>query len=243
MIPYVPAVTVQQMMEIDRLMMQVYGIQLQQMMENAGRALAELCRLKLAGSVANKKICVAVGPGNNGGGGLVAARHLSNWGAEVIVLFTFDNQTKLKKIPAAQLEILQNLPVSLVSPQKYLKFVDWCAFDYILDAILGYGINREAQGVTAEIINLINQCNLPVISLDIPSGIEASGGKVYEPAVRASETLTLALPKRGMYAPQARRLCGDIYLADISVPPLLYNQLGIKVPPLFAQQMIVPLNA
>ena len=79
----IPALTTEQMIEVDRLMTDCYGITLTQMMENSGRNLALLAKEMLGGEVMHKKICIMVGNGNNGGGGLVAARHLSNWGAEV----------------------------------------------------------------------------------------------------------------------------------------------------------------
>jgi NAD(P)H-hydrate epimerase len=81
----IPFITTQQMVEVDRLMIEAYDIQLIQMMENAGRNLAELGRRMLGGDVRSKRIAVLCGAGNNGGGGMVAARHLHNWGADILL--------------------------------------------------------------------------------------------------------------------------------------------------------------
>ena len=95
----IPLITTQQMIEVDRLMVAEFGIQLIQMMENAGKNLAELSRRMLGGDVYSKRIAVLCGAGNNGGGGMVAARHLHNWGAEVALIVTA-NQDQIKGVPA-----------------------------------------------------------------------------------------------------------------------------------------------
>ncbi len=103
-----PALTAAQMMEVDRLAIEAYGIQLIQMMENAGRALAEQASRVLGGSPAGRKIVVLCGAGNNGGGGMVAARHLHNRGAQVSVVLAA-KQIRLKEAPAHQWNLLFNL--------------------------------------------------------------------------------------------------------------------------------------
>lgn len=105
----IPIVTTEQMREVDRLMIEKYGIQLIQMMENAGHNLAKLTRRFLENSVVGKHILIACGKGGNGGGGFVAARHLYNWGAEVTVLI--EAEDLLKNIPKIQWEILKTLPL------------------------------------------------------------------------------------------------------------------------------------
>jgi len=100
----IPVVNTAEMREVDRLMIEKYGIQLLQMMENAGRNLAELARRFLDGSVSGKQIIVVAGKGNNGGGVLVAARHLYNWGAQITVLLQTE---ELSGIPELQWNILK----------------------------------------------------------------------------------------------------------------------------------------
>jgi NAD(P)H-hydrate epimerase len=161
------------MVEVDRLMIDSYGISLLQMMENAGRNLALLAKQMLNDEMIHKKICVVVGSGNNGGGGLVAARHLSNWGAEVTVLVATPTAS-LKPVAAQQLETVRQLPISVVFASNQAEFIDWCSYQLVIDAIFGYGINRPPEGVTAGIIQTINALDCPVLSLDAPSGLDAT---------------------------------------------------------------------
>ena len=224
----IPALTTDQMIEVDRLMTDCYGITLTQMMENAGRNLAILTRDMLGGEIQSRKICVFAGSGNNGGGGLVAARHLSNWGAEVTVILATPAD-RLKPIPEFQLEILRHLPISVVKAGSFMKFIEWDSCSFIIDAIFGYGLNREPSGLTARIIKKINEMNCQVLALDAPSGLDTSNGTKFEHIVEADATLTLALPKVGLLTPEAKKYVGELYIGDISVPPMLYSRLGIEI--------------
>jgi NAD(P)H-hydrate epimerase len=235
----IPALTTEQMNEVDRLMTDCYGITLTQMMENAGRNLAKLTRKMLGGDIQNRKICVFTGSGNNGGGGLVAARHLSNWGAEVTVILSTPAD-RLKPIPEFQLEIIRHLPISVVKAGSFMKFIEWNSCNFIIDAIFGYGLNREPAGLTAKIIKKINDLNCQVLSLDAPSGLDTSSGTKFEHIVEADATLTLALPKTGLLTPEAKKYMGKLYIGDISVPPILYSRLGVEVNTnLFARNAVV----
>ena len=111
--------------------------------------------------------------------------------------------------------------------------------DLIIDAILGYGLNRKSEGLIAETIEKINYMNCPVISLDTPSGLDTNKGYISDITVRANSTLTLALPKEGLLNKASNEFVGDLYLADISVPPILYCQLGLKVPTIFSQNTVI----
>ena len=234
----IPVISTEQMIEVDRLMIESYGISLLQMMENAGRNLAILAKRQL-GIISDKtNICVVVGNGNNGGGGLVAARHLSNWGANVTVLIV-TSENKFKDIPRQQFDIVCHLPISVVFAGKNSQHIDWDKCNLIIDAILGYGLNRKPHGLIAETIEKINCMICPVISLDTPSGLDTNKGYIFDSVVRANSTLTLALPKEGLLNKAASDFVGDLYLADISVPSILYSQLGLEVPPIFSQDTIV----
>lgn len=231
---HIPAVTAQQMVEVDRLMTEEYGIQLVQMMENAGRSLAELSRQLLGGEVTGRRIAVLCGSGNNGGGGMVAARHLSNWGAEV--------QFSLTSVPGDARPLLARLAHSLsflgMDPRVEIKLVET---DLIIDALIGYGLRDDPQEPAAGWIRRVNGSDVPVLALDTPSGLDVTQGIPGEPCVRATTTMTLALPKTGLRMPQAREYVGDLYLADIGVPPQLYRRLGLHIPPLFTERTIVRL--
>lgn len=234
----IPAVTAEQMREVDRLMVEVYGITLIQMMEHAGAHLADLARAMLGGDVVGKSVFVAAGRGNNGGGGLVAARHLSNWGARVIV--GLEREDALSGVPAAHWRTLGHLPVDRLTGQTALHSIQ--APHLIIDALIGYGLRGSPQGWTAEMMTTIIQRTVPVLALDVPSGLDATTGVPGSQCVRASATMTLALPKTGLLAPQAQPYVGTLYLADIGVPDVLYRQMGLAVGPIFAQAAVIRLS-
>jgi len=228
----IPPISTQQMIEVDRLMMEEFGIQLIQMMENAGKNLAELSRRMLGGDVRAKRIAVLSGAGNNGGGGMVSARHLHNWGADVM-LKVFGTLSETKNIPVHQLRILELMGISNRAT------VDLNNTDLIIDAMIGYGLTGDPRGIVANWITRVNDAGRPVLALDTPSGLDTTTGTPGNPCVRASATLTLALPKTGLVAAEAIAYVGDLYLADISVPPQLYKRLGIEIPPIFTHDTIV----
>ncbi len=234
-----PAISTETMRKVDRLMAEEFGIQLIQMMENAGRTLAELVRHVIGGSVAGKHIAVAVGRGNNGGGGLVAARHLSDWGAGVQVLAESDT---FSGIPEKQWRIVQKLPVSIELGLKRSTLSSLSQADVIVDALIGYGIVGPATGWPGEMIEVINTVEAPTLALDTPSGLNTTTGEAPGPCVHAKATMTLALPKIGLLAPRAKEYVGEMYLADIGVPPVLYEKLGIAVVPLFDNDHLVMLK-
>jgi NAD(P)H-hydrate epimerase len=105
--------------------------------------------------------------------------------------------------------------------------------------MIGYGLTGDPRGIVANWITRVNDAGRPVLALDTPSGLDTTTGTPGNPCVRASATLTLALPKTGLVAAEAIAYVGDLYLADISVPPQLYKRLGIEIPPIFTHDTIV----
>ncbi len=227
----IPAITTKQMAEVDRLMIEVFHIELVQMMENAGRNLADLGQTLIA-EAANPKILILCGSGNNGGGGLVAARHLINRGFQVEVVLIND-QKSLKEIPKHQWSILEIMGVETLSNLSLAEF------NIIIDAMIGYGLTGNPRGNAAEWIRKINTGKIPILSLDVPSGLDATLGSPLDPCTRANATLTLALPKTGLMTAEARSYVGDLYLADISVPQQLYKMMKIDTPPDFLRSPII----
>ncbi len=222
------------MREVDRAMIEDIGITLIQMMENAGRHLATLARELCGGRVESKSIVVLAGRGNNGGGGLVAARRLANWGAQVSVVLA-DTAERYRDLPAHQLRILQkmSIPIAVGDPAPLGNAA------MILDALIGYGLRGAPTGVTGDLIRAANASGSKCIALDGPSGLDMTTGKSFDPCIRASATLTLALPKAGLLKEKSRAFAGDLYVADISVPPSVYGEMGIQMPNLFAEAEIV----
>ena len=237
----VPYLTAEQMREVDRAMMQDLNIQLIQMMENAGRNLAQLARVRfLGGDPRDKRVILLAGTGGNGGGALVCARRLHNWGAQIHVFITRPD-AEFAPVPALQLDILRRMKV-LAAQVDALAQVETA--DLIVDGVIGYSLKDAPSGTTAELIRWANAQGAPVLALDAPSGVDTTTGTVYDPAIKAMATLTLALPKEGLRKPGVEEQVGELYLADIGVPPSLYAEpaLGIRVGPIFAKEEIIRLR-
>ena len=237
----VPGLTTVQMIEVDRAMIQDFGIELIQMMENAGRNLADLARSRfLGGDPRGKRVTVLAGSGGNGGGALVAARRLDNWGAAVGVALA-QPASAMTAVPAHQLSILDRMGVEIVAVESLTSLA---AADVVLDGLIGYSLKGPPKGPAAALIEWANRQGAPVLALDVPSGMDADTGIVFDPAIRAAATMTLALPKSGLLGPGAESYVGELYLADLSVPPGLYRRspLNIRVESLFARAEVIRLR-
>ncbi len=237
----VPYLTTDGMREVDRAMIEDYHIELIQMMENAGRNLAHLARTRfLDGNPRGRKVLVLSGTGGNGGGGLVCARRLHNWGAHVHVITTHPDDG-YRGEPAHQLDILRRMQVQ-VTPVESIGRLP--SADLLIDAIIGYGLSGAPRGTAAELIRLALASDAPILSLDSPSGGDLTSGRIHDPAIRATATLTLAVPKEGLRRPPMKTAVGELYVADISVPPGLYGGLGLEHPveALFAEDDIIRLS-
>lgn len=235
----VPYISAEQMVEVDRVMTEDYGIYLIQMMENAGRNLAHLARARfLDGDPRGKVVEVLAGSGGNGGGALVCARRLHNWGARVRVRLTKPRE-EFDGVSAHQLDILGGMQVEIESPASSPPGL---AADLIVDGVIGYSLSGAPRGAAGELIKSANERAAPVLALDVPSGLDVSTGTVYEPAIAAAATMTLALPKQGLRVEGVKKQVGELYLADISVPPALYEGLGLDVGSIFYRSDIVRLR-
>ncbi len=237
----VPVVDTAQMIEVDRAMIEDYRIELIQMMENAGRALAHLARSRfLGGDPRGAQVAVLAGTGGNGGGALVCARRLANYGARVAAYITRPEEA-FAPVPAHQLEILRRIGVPVMQAGALLRAA---APGLVIDGVIGYSLKGPPRGPAAELIRWANGQPAPILALDAPSGVDTATGTVYDPAIRATATMTLALPKAGLLAPGVEAQVGELYLADISVPPALYARppLELEVGPLFARGDIIRLR-
>lgn len=222
----VPYVTTEQMIEVDRAMIEDYKIELIQMMENAGRNLAHVARRRfLDSNPTGKKVVVLAGTGGNGGGALVCARQLKNYGAKIVV-FTTKSDEDFAPIPAHQLEILRRMDADIRSGEQMAFSSD---IDLIIDGVIGYSLKGAPRGAAADMIRWANAADAPILALDAPSGVDTTSGTVFEPAIKAAATMTLALPKEGLRADGVEAQVGELYLADISVPPELYAGPALKL--------------
>jgi NAD(P)H-hydrate epimerase len=213
-------VTAEEMRRIDDITIREFQVDVLMLMENAGRATATLARQMLLGTTIEKRVACLVGGGNNGGDGMVAARHLANWGAdaEVIVGTTKD---RMKSVPLGQLHILEKMGIPI-------QWTDYTLGDYdlLIDGLIGYGLEGNPRDRVAMMIKDANMSGRHILALDVPSGMNATSGEAYDPCIKATATLTLALPKTGFLAPSASPYVGNLYLADISIPRKVYQRFG-----------------
>ncbi|MGD9892518.1 MAG: NAD(P)H-hydrate epimerase [Dehalococcoidia bacterium] len=236
----VPHVTVEQMREVDRLMEGDLGITLLQMMENAGRALATQARSMLGGSAAKRRVVLLAGRSGNGGGGLAAARRLAIWGGDVLVVLS-EPESALMPAARHQVAIVRRIGIPVWDAAHAGLEAALGTADLVVDALIGYSLRGAPREPAASLIRAANGSRSPVLALDLPSGLDGDSGQASDPTIRASATLTLALPKVGLCRPMARSWVGDLYLADISVPEMVYRRIGISVGPIFATSDILHL--
>lgn len=237
----IPSVDAQEMLLVDRLMTETFGISLGQMMESAGAALAALALGLRRRPGDAGPIVVLAGPGGNGGGGLVAARRLAAWGRETRVILATD---RLDETTEIQRKILDRMgvPVTALTADEERVEGDLARASLLVDALLGYGLRGAPRDSMARLIRLIRQAKVRTLSLDLPSGLDPSTGAASNPTVLATATLTLALPKAGLLRPSAKVYVGRLYLADIGIPVHAYARMGLAVPRIFRGKPYVPLE-
>jgi NAD(P)H-hydrate epimerase len=192
---------------------------------------------------------VLAGAGYCGAAGMVSARYLFNWGAEVNVVMTrtIENLGNMAYNQHRMLRRL-NIPVAALTSLAPLRLLnDMRQNDMIFDAIIGWGLHSKLYGNEAFLVQVLRQTEANIVSLDYPSGlppdkINLQGEEFSALCVEAKATLAVALPKNGIIAEYAAPYVGELYLADIGVPPTLYKRLGIEVNSLFSMGEILQLT-
>ena len=191
------------------------------LMENAGRSCAELIKKKLAG-IANPKVCIFCGTGNNGGDGYVIARHLLGSGFEVVVVICGD-RNKVKGDAKTNLDVLEGLGQAIEQlnlddgdiPEKVKTFATGA--DMLVDGLFGTGLSGQLSDEYKQLIESINSQHRPILAVDIPSGLDCDTGEPLGAAIRASYTVTFVAVKKGFRAAKASAYTGEIFVASIGV--------------------------
>ena len=214
----VPAVTAEQMREIDRIAIEETGPNLFQMMENAGHNLAALSMELLGNGWQQASYLVLAGSGGNGGGGICAGRHLANHGCRVSLCLA--DPEHLEEVPAFQHKVFQ----STSGKEIRIAELDRQHPDIILDALIGYGLKSAPVGAAVRLIEWADASGAPILALDIPSGRNATTGEAPGACMRPRWSMTLALPKTGLLADTT----GDLFLADIGIPQETYQRMQMK---------------
>ncbi len=202
-----------QMREMDRRTIEEFGVPSLVLMENAALRVVEVIAQRF-GPLRGKRITVVCGKGNNGGDGLAIARHLATrFGAEVSIGMV-GNPSELTGDAAA------NYKMSLAfGLHKWSDFPNlYCGIDVIIDALLGTGIKGGIEGQLGKIISSLNAADVPIVSVDVPSGLDADTGRVESACVKATLTVTFALPKFGLMVYPGAEYVGELIVADIGMP-------------------------
>ena len=221
----VPAVSVEEMREVDRIAVEDTGPTLLQMMEHAGLNLALLAIEMLGHEWRSQQVVVLAGAGGNGGGGICAARHLANRGVEVLAVTT-EASARADGALGQQLMALGEAPARVI---PFSEAFDVAVAGLVIDAVVGYSLRGAPRGPVMALIRAAAAATAPVLSLDVPSGVDADTGETPGVAVRPQATLTLALPKRGLRV----EIAGELWLADLGIPPGVYARAGIAFQPPF----------
>ena len=234
----IPAVTAEQMRSIDERATKFFGIELRQLMECAGLTMAGFVRERL-GHVKQRRVVILVGKGNNGGDGLVAARHLTNWGAKV-ALFVADHPDHLKPLTREQLGIAKSMFIPQLYPTNENQMEEELKnCDLVVDALLGSGSRGVPTELYARMIERGNNARKPVLAVDLPSGLDPDSGAGA--CIRAKWTLALTLPKRGCLEKAAKPFVGELWVGDAGVPTGVFERLGLPAVKPFAEKAWVKL--
>ncbi|PIQ89020.1 MAG: NAD(P)H-hydrate epimerase [Candidatus Omnitrophica bacterium CG11_big_fil_rev_8_21_14_0_20_42_13] len=187
------------------------------LMENAGRSAAEMALAMLGPK--DKKVAVFCGKGNNGGDGFACARHLATRGVGVDVYLCADS-LNFKDAAENNLNILEKIGLGIIpiTETNKINTINMRDYSLIVDALLGIGLRGEVEGFLKDLIYKINKSKIPVLAIDIPSGLDADSGRVLGICVTASKTLTFISKKKGMIINDGPGQCGKVIVGDIGFP-------------------------
>lgn len=227
------------MQELDRRTIEEYGISGMVLMENAGRAVAlealKMLKSKKGSALTHHKnirrvleakrsgiVHIICGSGNNGGDGFVAARHLFNSGVKVKVFYLGNLKEALAKTGDAATNLKIALKMRLPVMESTVKPLNGLNPSLIIDAIFGIGLTRPINGPIKELVESINRSKIPVIAVDVPSGLDCDKGIPLGIAIKADKTITFGAPKTGFKNKLAKKYLGKLIVSDISIPRFLF---------------------
>lgn len=204
--------SVSEMQEVDRKAIEDRGIPSLTLMENAGKHVSEVAIEELGG-LSKGRVLVFCGTGNNGGDGFVAARYLAKQGIGVGV-YIIGDKSGIKGDPAVNLNILEEMGIKAEEIDSPVK-IDT---DLVIDAIFGIGLKGEVREPIKSIISGLNKEKIPIISVDVPSGLDADTGKVLGETIKAKKTVTMQFAKKGFYLQCGQEYTGEVRIVDIGIP-------------------------
>ena len=214
------------------------GVSVEQLMEIAGFQVAR-CAWQMLGEHA-AMVSVVVGRGNNGGDALVAARHLATWGCTVTALLVTPlNELAGLQVPHSRSAAANGVTIrSATNPVATVRAL--ISSELVLDGILGTGLRSAPREPAATAIRDLNAHSIRVLAIDIPSGMDASNGEVFEPCVRATSTCTLTAMKVGLWPPVTAETTGELWVADIGMPRAAWEAIGVAPPSALTGGALLP---
>jgi NAD(P)H-hydrate epimerase len=197
------------------------------LMENAARGAADVAWDILSRRPQN--VTIVCGGGNNGGDGLAIARHLHNRGANVQVLLAID-PIKYAGDAAINWGIVQAMGLEVAGVDEAAELISPFGADLIVDALFGTGLSQPPRADAQSLIHRINSSEVPVLAIDLPSGMDCDTGEALEACVRATRTVTFVAEKAGFANPESIELTGEVTVADIGCPRELIDEVLRDVP-------------
>jgi NAD(P)H-hydrate epimerase len=218
-------ITVKKMQELEMMAEEKYGISALILMENAGRSIADAVD-QIYGK-RYRKIILLCGKGNNGGDGFVAARHLHNRGYWVSVVL-FGDPDRLTADATVNFTIVKKMKIPLkiisVNRGQRIRQLEWKVgpslrrAELVIDALFGTGLREDLEEPFLSLIQFVNDSHKKIVSIDVPSGLDADTGEIRGAAIKADCTVTLGFAKQGLRRNFGREHCGGIVVGDISLP-------------------------
>lgn len=210
----------EQMRNVDRRTIERFGVPSIVLMENAALAVVDAIAEHYPDA---DRVAIICGLGQNGGDGFAVARHLENRGV-VPVLIVVGDRAAVQGDSLVNLTICQRLGIPiydvLTSGEVETALAHAADADLVVDALFGTGLNRAPSGIHADVIRGIAELRIPVLAIDLPSGANASSGEPFEPCLQAEVTVTFAAPKLCHVFEPAALYCGEVIVADISIPEI-----------------------
>jgi NAD(P)H-hydrate epimerase len=221
--------TREEVRELDRRAIEEYGMPPAVLMENAGAGAARVA-VEMLGNPAGMRVAVFCGKGNNGGDGFVIARHLNNQGAKIdLVLACSPDEIPEDGEAGVNLAIVRAMELPIHAADTETDQLEALGVakeaDLLIDALLGTGLSGDVRDPYLALIRLVNAADSPILSIDLPSGLDANLGKTLRAAVRATCTATFVWPKRGFYLLDGPSHIGKVHVIDIGMPRELIESL------------------
>lgn len=211
--------TCQQAIEIDELSSKVYGLSPEVLMESAGALSSREIHQSFLPEITKGQISIVCGPGNNGGDALVVARHLHSMGHRQIEVFVASDKKKRSKLYHLQLQRCELAGIKIFDLVESPALIEKLnSSQLIVDGVFGIGFRPKMDKLYLNLVTKMNSVGVPIVSLDVPSGLDANRGKFDGNVIRASMTLTYGLSKPGFYISEGPLCVGKLRVLSIGFP-------------------------